>query len=529
VAAKRRPNKIVAIDWDVRSLRIVHASAGKRGVKIDRILAAPIPPGVDTADPSQLGPHIRKVLDQEGIGTRHTVVDIPREQVILKALSLPAIRAEELPGVVEIQIAKELPFAAGEGVIDFVAGSVAADGNQEVLVSVVRRELLQQYLDVLAAAGLKPDRVGLRPYANKVAVCELLRFGVPDRVLFVEIRSTLTEIDVIRSSALAFSRAASVMVPHSTETPSGGRSESPKLSFVPASSGEAPRLAEPAKPADAVLQSLLVEVTRSIEAYRVNDAGAQMDHAVVAGDTGVEEALAEAIQKRLGITTELYNPASSFGWDAEEGAAACGFSAALGLVLNQSDTDQAYFDFLHPKRVVSAAKERLRKAPMAAAAAVLFIIAGVGFVMSSTRDERAQLAQLKEEIAELEGVKPDYEKFLKFANEIRTFDADQHVWVDVLYEIFSLLPANDKMVLLDMDMNQADGRVTLKTKAVSSDTATEVVRSLQDYRREGSDSPRFQAGMGAQTNKPGEKYPFWQDLRITVVNDAPKKKKPSDT
>ena len=68
-----------------------------------------------------------------------------------------------------------------------------------------------------------------------------------------------------------------------------------------------------------------------------------------------------------------------------------------------------------------------------------------------------------------------------------------------------------------------------KTKALTADTATEVVRKLQDYRREGADSPRFQAGMGAQTNKPGEKYPFWQDLRITVLNDAPKKPRRSET
>jgi hypothetical protein len=70
--------------------------------------------------------------------------------------------------------------------------------------------------------------------------------------------------------------------------------------------------------------------------------------------------------------------------------------------------------------------------------------------------------------------------------------------------------------------------VTLKTKAIDRDTATEVIRKLHDFRREGTDLPRFEAAMAAQTHKPGEKYSFWQDLRITVLNDVPKKK-PSDT
>jgi hypothetical protein len=254
-----------------------------------------------------------------------------------------------------------------------------------------------------------------------------------------------------------------------------------------------------------------------------------MDHAVIAGDTGVEEALAEGLQKRLGITTELYNPAASFGWDAEEGAAASGFSAALGMVLSQADATQTHFDFMHPKRVVSAAKERLRKAPFAAAAAVLFLVAGVMAGLNATRDERAELAKLESDIAEIESQQSEYEKFLKFADTVRAFDGDQHVWVDVLYDIFSVLPGNDKIVLMDMDMNQNDGRVTLKTKAIDRDTATEVIRKLQEFRREGRDKPRFEAAMASQTNKPGENYPFWQDLRITVLDDTPKKKRPSDT
>jgi hypothetical protein len=64
VAGRPPPKKIVAVDWDTRTLRIVHALLGKRGVKIDRLLSAAIPPDVDLASPEQLGRHIRRVLDQ---------------------------------------------------------------------------------------------------------------------------------------------------------------------------------------------------------------------------------------------------------------------------------------------------------------------------------------------------------------------------------------------------------------------------------------------------------------------------------
>ena len=518
---KRRPNKVVAIDWDVRTVRIVHASVGKRGVKIDRLLSVGIPATVDPADPVQMGGHIRRVLDQEGIHTRHAVVDIPRDQAILKTLTLPAIRVDEMAGVVGIQIAKELPFPPGEGVIDFVVPGPSLDATtSDVLVAVARREVVQQYEAIIAKAGLKLDRVGLRPYANRVAVCEVLKFALPERVLFIDVRPTLTEIDVVRSSALVFSRAASVPVPADIKG-SPRLSDAAGLSFVPAAV-ELPGAEDRARAdgPERVIQALLLEVTRSIEAYRVNDPGAQMDHAIVAGDTGIEEALAETIQKRLGITTELYNPSGSFGWNAEEGAAAAAFSAGLGLVLSQGDPPAANFNFLAPKRLVSQTRERLRKAPIAAAAALLFVIAGGILFASQTRPDRLKLAAIEEQIRAIEEKEGDYRKFMTFMEQVRRFEHDQHVWVDVLYDVFSILPQNDRVILTQLDMDQKEGRVVLKTKAVDRETATDVVKALRDFRREGAEKPRFEATLGPQTERKGEKYPFSQDFRILVLDDS---------
>ena len=111
---------MLAIDWDSRTLRIVHALLTKREARIDRLLSVSIPSGVDPSDPGQMGRHIRRVLDQEAIHTKHAVVDIPRDQVILKTLKLPVQDRETLPDMVQIQVAKELPFPVNQAGIDFV-------------------------------------------------------------------------------------------------------------------------------------------------------------------------------------------------------------------------------------------------------------------------------------------------------------------------------------------------------------------------------------------------------------------------
>lgn len=527
--AKPRSKHLVALDWDAHTLRVVHALITKRGLKIDRLLSVAIPSTVDTANPEQMGLHIRRTLDQESITVRHVVVDVPRDQAILKTLKLPTTEPDVLPGMVQIQIAKELPFPVAEAVIDFAVASEARNlPSGDVLVAAVRREVLAHYEATCEVAGLRLERVGLRPYATKIAVEALLRPTMPERVLFIDVRPTFMEIDVLKGTALAFSRSASVSI----QADGSGSGKGSILSI----SGES----EPDTPAIEVTSSglmgesggsgssideLVLEVTRSIEAYRAGDPGAGIDHVVIGGDVGVEEELADAIQKRLDLTTQLYNPASSFGWEPDEGAAASAFAASLGLVLGHADEDTLHFDFLHPKRTVSVVKERLRKAPLVAAVVVLFMAAcGVGFAQA-TKPGRQKLAEIESQISDLRTDKRTNEKFLLLMDRIREFDGEQHVWVDVLYDIISLLPSNQELVLKHIDVNQKEGRVTLKTKTVKRDIPTAILRTLHEFVRDGREGPRFQGNIGPQIQKKGEMYPYQQDLRITILKDKPWKKK----
>jgi type IV pilus assembly protein PilM len=520
--ASKPVSKIVAVDWDARTLRIVHAMISKRGTKIDRLLAAPIPREVDTEDPQELGLHIRRVLDQEGIATKQAIVDIPRDQAILKTLRLPRIKAEELAGVVHIQIAKELPFPATEAIIDYVAEDQPKEGEmqQDVLVAVVRRDVVERYQKTFQVAGLKLNGAGLRPYAHKTALKELLKFSMPERVLFVDVRPTLTEIDVLRSEALSFSRAASVMISSvdAFEDATGADDSGDANEGLALSLATPPESASGGGNIGGVVNSLVMEVMTSLEAYRADDAGAEIDHITIAGDLGVEQALADALHQRLGVTAELYNPAVTFGWEPDEGAAAVSFASPLGLVLSYADTGSSPFDFLRPKKMVSVTEERLRKAPLITAAIGLLLIAPVVGLAGWSAPKRAELARIKSEIKELQEDSKKRTTFLKFVDSVRSFDRDQYVWVDVLHDIFQLLPNNEELVILQIDLQQKDGRVTLKTKTIDRDTPTQIVRRLEEF--EGEDGSGFKVVVGPQSEKKGERYAWWQDIRITIEDNS---------
>ena len=108
--------------------------------------------------------------------------------------------------------------------------------------------------------------------------------------------------------------------------------------------------------------------------------------------------------------------------------------------------------------------------------------------------------------------------------EVEGFDQAQYVWVDVLYDVFTILPPNTDLLVGHVEMNRKDGRLTLKTQSKRRDTPTDTVLKLEAFRREGRDKPRFRASVGPQSEKKNQKYRFTQDLRIWVRDDGGNKK-----
>ncbi len=498
--------QLVSIDWDVRTLRVVAFSVRPKGsVRIKKVLSVAIPEEVCVGDPASFGQLLRDVLAREGIGAKRMLVDVPRDQVVLNTLKLPTVSEDDLPAMVEFQIGKELPFPLADAVTDFAVPDSADElGTQDVLVAAVQHEVLDYYRQTAEVAGLKLERIGLRPYANKVAVNELLGSTRHERVLLVDVGPALTEIDVLRDGKLVFSRAASVMVPRPSAGGAALATEKEGTKFD-LDLDLAVATPEPAIPEqDRVTRALLREVTLTIEAYRAGDPGADMNHVVVGGDIGVEDDLLEAVRRRFEITGERYNPTACFGWDGESGAAAGGFSAVLGLALGHASEGRLHFDFLHPKKAVPPSQRRLKKAPLVAAVCVVFVAAAVvayGKVLGPKKDEIARLEERKRAVdAELK----EDARFCKMMAEVEKWQQEQIIWLDELVHVLSVFPNHDQIVLSHIDLSQKERRIELKMDCKNRDVADEARRRLDEFKLSPGGSDRFEATLGTRTDQDGE-------------------------
>ncbi len=437
--------KLLAIDWDAKDLRLVLVRPRTDGVDLLKAISVPIPRDVVMDDAESLGAFVREAVRQAKVRAKRAVLSIPRDQVVLNTLSLPPSPEEDLPSIVQFQIAKELPFAADQATIDFaVCGTFDPKESCSVLVAAVRNEQLGFFRNVAAEAGLTLERIGLRPHANLLAVLAKAP-GLQDKsLLVVEVGPRMTEIDIIRGGAVAFSRAASVMLPEFDGRQAGqiqdSRIQLPALEDR--ESDEATRKA---------VSELMVEVVRSFEAYRATEPGASVDQIIVCGATDLEKELAEALASRFAAQAALYMPDRALDLTPQRAKELRGFSAALGLALGHSSHGPSHFDFLHPKKPVSRRAVRMKKLPAAILAAVLLIAAGVTAHLKIIQPLVDEMEPLE---AAVNKMKPKEKPIRAFAKQVKALDKwgeSEQYWPEVLVSLTNEFPPEEEAFITHLD------------------------------------------------------------------------------
>lgn len=499
----------LSIDWDAWRLRIVQVRGSRTGPSVLRVLTAPMPDELATLDQAEpIGHFIRRVLDQEGIRTRRAMVDVPRHQVILNSIQLPDAPVDELVSMVRFQVAKDLPFAQDQAVLDFVKmAHTNGEASVDVLVAAIRDDMLAFYKQVFTSAGLKLIRVGLRPYATSVGVVRANVATAAGRSLVLDIGPKMTEIDLLRDGHLVFSRSAEVPVERAQDMVSdvGGADDeaASPVSLAPRKS----------------VEDLLVQVTRTVAGFRATDPGAELDRIVVAGNTGIESEFAAAVQQRMRVPASIYDPSPMLAKSVRSGHGDLReFAAALGLAVSDEQDAEAYFDFLHPKKEVTIQQKRLRKVPLVATTVVL---AAVAMVVGYTRivtPKHQRIAALQREIDALERQKKLVDELDERFEDLKEWQDDGVVWTDELARLVEVFP-DTKDVYTSEIRGTSKNEMRIETNARESDGSNKLLNSLAEVKVDGEEHFVVRPSKTMRTN---DKYAFKSEVVATPVDQVEK-------
>jgi Tfp pilus assembly PilM family ATPase len=430
----RRP-KTAALDFDRRRLRVVHFDASRWGPRIVALRTIPVPSDVDMSDADAAGTLVGRVLGEMGLAGADVLMNVPRSQAVLKALTLPAGTPEaELAGMVQYQIANELPFDAAEAVVDFTmtphAGTeTRAEGLEQgldVLASAVRLPVVDYYRRLAEVAGLQPVKLCLRPASNLRCLDTCVKRNSGEFVALVDVTADETENDFVVGSSLVFSRSAPL-----AEDSGGGGEGALRLRLV---------------------QTVVSEVLRSLQSFQVSHRVGKLEGLLVAGESELATEVAAALSQKLEAKCEKFDPTRALDLALNAGAPA--FSAALGSAVGAAEN--AGFDFLHPRRPAVRVDNRKTRVALIAAtcglAAMLLLLGCYALV-----DRQAKKAQQMKIDADAEESlwKDTVDPLSRRVVKVEDWQNGQIDWLGHLAQFSALLPGATEVYVSRLDTPEA--------------------------------------------------------------------------
>jgi Tfp pilus assembly PilM family ATPase len=168
----------------------------------------------NTHDRASVATAINRVIEKLGRPRRVGLVvpDVVAKVSLLKFEKIPP-RMQDLEQLVRWQVRKSAPFPIEEAQVSFVNGQRSADG-QELIVSLARRSVIEEYEQLCADAGAYAGLVDLATFnvinavlAGRPAPASGVSAGAPEEDwLLVNVAADSASIALLRGSHLIFFR-----------------------------------------------------------------------------------------------------------------------------------------------------------------------------------------------------------------------------------------------------------------------------------------------------------------------------------
>jgi hypothetical protein len=448
--------QFLAIDWDEYELRYVQAEvaghkATVRAVGVVPLEAAGDPENQDATAQIAWGEALAAELKERKLGKPHLLVGVPRRNIELLYLTLPPAKDDELPELVANQSISESPQLDETWTVDFVPGTSDPASPREVTAVAISPESLEHIQQQATVAGLKAERILLRPFA---ATSLLNRLAAGEKQSCLVVNRVGNEVDLC------------MLI--------DGRNVLSRTARLPESAGPS---------VDGVRLAAEIARTLAIAPRAVTDESVDADICLL----GSQQEYAELVDQlaEAGLVVEVVDPFVALKVaDELRLPDRARFAALLGMLLDQAAGTHSV-DFLHPRKS-RPRTNRWRLAGIAggAVAALALAVAGhVWMTVSEIEDRNREMyAQYKQMDATMEKIEEQNEVL----QTIAAWKRRDINWLDELRDLSYRFPGPRDAVVLRMNMRfsgDSGGLIDLQGLVRDPKVLAEMEHQVRDDQR----------------------------------------------
>jgi len=272
---------------------------------------------------------IREAIDSGRFSGTDVAASVSGHSVIVKRVNLPQMTREELEDQIQWEAEQYIPFDVNEVNLDFqILDSNEEEGQMDVLLVAAKKDLIDDYVQVITEAGLNPVAIDVAGFAIQNAFEANYEQDPESVTALVNIGAQVVNINVLRNGIPSFTRdimtggaqyteeiqkALSVSFDEAEKIKIGGSEEGGQAQeVIPQEVEQAMR---------SVSDTVIGEISRSLDFFAATSVDARIAKVLISGGGSKIAGFAAAFKERTGLDTEALNPLArmlpSKGFEAE--------------------------------------------------------------------------------------------------------------------------------------------------------------------------------------------------------------------
>src|SRR5436309_9756918 len=443
----RRQRTTTALELSGEWLKLAQVEVGAKGKRLLRLIARPVAPQ------EELSQTLVDLFKTGMSSADSIVISIPRNLVTVRNLQLPTADPHEPKEMIDLQAAKQTPYAKEEMIADFQIVSRSPEGYTDVVLITTHRSVSNRCLKILDDFHLKAAGIRLSSH-GVLSSWQLMRGATRDEergpTAVLDIDSNFSDFLVTRSGAVTFTKALSI--------------GSAKL--LSEEENESEKLAE--------------EIQRAVDIYESERVGQGITKLVV---TGAEVDLARVIPsltaklrlpvQRVSLVERL--PGAREAMDLPEAQrGSVSFAAVLGLAWN---AESAGIDLTPQEvRLREALEHKGRAIMVMGILGVSILTALTALVSQHVYFKKQYLEQLDGEISRTQQAADDVEALKKKLKIIRAAERLENSSLEILSVLHRSTPPE---IYLKTIAFEEQSQVVLKGMTQKMSTVFEFVSTLE--------------------------------------------------
>lgn len=214
------------LDIGTNTFRVAQVRPVAGGAALTTYEAVSAPMGAvaegEIVDVEAVAHAIGQLWRKAGISEKRVIIGVANQKVVVRLIELPFMEKNELAGAIQFQAQDFIPIPVEEAILDFqIIGDYVNDQDEhlmEVLLVAAQRDMVNQHIQAVEAAGLRPQVVDVSAFAIVRALLFRQAEVLPpedqeqegEAVGIVHVASGITNIVVVEKGIPRFTRVSAL-------------------------------------------------------------------------------------------------------------------------------------------------------------------------------------------------------------------------------------------------------------------------------------------------------------------------------